>query len=131
MNIYDDEKVQTKLRDFYKKFTPTGKVSYAKADRAFSFYRRLVNEGFKEVQRSFSARQSFYNNLNMLLNAGFTKAQLQNLVGNGMNKVVPLCEVITIDFSKQVPDWYVEPEYGPMTKQLLGFNDNVTQLKTA
>lgn len=48
-----------------------------------------------------------------------------------MNKVVPLCEVIKIDFSQQVPDWYVEPQYGPMTKQLLGFNDNVTQLKTA
>lgn len=131
MNIYDDEKVQTTLRQFYKKTTPTGKTSYAKADRAFSFYRRLVNEGFKEVHRSFSVRQSFYNNLNMLLDVGFTKAQLQNLSGNGMNKVVPLCEVIRIDFSKQAPDWYVEPEYGPMTKQLLGFDDNVTQLKTA
>jgi len=131
MNIYDDEKVQTTLRHFYKKTTPTGKTSYAKADRAFSFYRRLVNEGFKEVHRSFSVRQSFYNNLNMLLDVGFTKAQLQNLSGNGMNKVVPLCEVIRIDFSKQAPDWYVEPEYGPMTKQLLGFDDNVTQLKTA
>ncbi|MDN4706075.1 phage/plasmid replication protein, II/X family [Vibrio parahaemolyticus] len=131
MNIYDDEKVQQTLRNFHQKTTPKGNISYAKADRAFSFYRRLVNEGFKEVQRSFSVKQSFYNNLNTLLDAGFTKAQLQNLSGNGMNKVVPLCEVIKIDFSQQVPDWYVEPQYGPMTKQLLGFNDNVTQLKTA
>jgi II/X family phage/plasmid replication protein len=91
----------------------------------------MVNEGFKEVQRSFTVRKSFYNNLNMLLDAGFTKAQLQNLAGNGMNKVVPLCEVITIDFSSQVPDWYIEPEYGPMTKQLMGLDDNVIQLKTA
>lgn len=131
MNIYDDEKIQVMLRDFYKKTTPTGKTSYSKADRAFSFYRRMINEGFKEVQRSFSARQSFYNNLNMLLDAGFTKAQLQNLAGNGMNKVVPLCEIITIDFSQQVPDWYVEPEYGPMTRQLLELDNNITQLKTA
>lgn len=131
MNIYDDEKVQQTLRSFHQKITPKGNISYAKADRAFSFYRRLVNEGFKEVQRSFSVKQSFYNNLNTLLDAGFTKAQLQNLSGHGMNKVVPLCEVITIDFSKQVPDWYVEPQYGPMTQQLLGFDDNVTQLKTA
>jgi II/X family phage/plasmid replication protein len=131
MNIYDDEKVQQTLRAFHQKLTPKGNISYAKADRAFSFYRRMVNEGFKEVQRSFTVRKSFYNNLNMLLDAGFTKAQLQNLAGNGMNKVVPLCEVITIDFSSQVPDWYIEPEYGPMTKQLMGLDDNVIQLKTA
>ncbi|MBF4269090.1 hypothetical protein EAY71_19630 [Vibrio anguillarum] len=131
MNIYDDEKVQQTLRTFHQKITPKGNVSYAKADRAFSFYRRLLNEGFKEVQRSFSVRKTFYNNLNMLLDSGFTKAQLQNLAGNGMNKVVPLCEIITIDFSKQTPDWYVEPDYGPMTKQLLEFDNNVIQLKTA
>ena len=131
MNIYDDDKVQNLLREHHKKLTPKGNPSYAKADRAFSFYRRLVNEGFKEVQRSFSVKQSFYNNLKMLLEAGFTKAQLQTLAGNGMNKVVPLCEVITIDFSQQVPGWYVEPEYGPMTRQLLELDNNVTQLRTA
>ena len=52
MNIYDDEKMQDKLRVFHQKITPKGNVSYAKADRAFSFYRRLINEGYKEVQLS-------------------------------------------------------------------------------
>ncbi|MCV5871331.1 phage/plasmid replication protein, II/X family, partial [Escherichia coli] len=79
-------------------------ISYAKADRAFSFYRRLVNEGYLEVKRSFSVTKTFYNNFNLLLDAGFTKAQLQNLQGNGMNKVVPLVDVITVDFSQQYPD---------------------------
>jgi II/X family phage/plasmid replication protein len=68
--------------------------------------------------------------LNTLIESGFTKAQLQNLQGNGMNKVVPLVDVITVDFSQQYPDWYVEPEYGPLTHQLLA-NDNVVQLRTA
>ncbi|HCG6654757.1 phage/plasmid replication protein, II/X family [Vibrio parahaemolyticus] len=130
MNIYDDELVQSTLRIKHQKVTPKGNVSYAKADRAFSFYRRLVNEGYLEVKRSFSVKQTFYNNLNTLIESGFTKAQLQNLQGNGMNKVVPLVDVITVDFSQQYPDWYLEPEFGPLTRQLLA-NDNVVQLRTA
>nr|VVV06866.1 hypothetical protein AW0309160_04360 [Aliivibrio wodanis] len=59
MNIYDDELIQNKLRFEYQKITPKGNVSYSKADRAFSFYRRLVNEGFNEVRRSYSVRQNF------------------------------------------------------------------------
>lgn len=130
MNIYDDELVQNTLRIKHQKITPKGNISYAKSDRAFSFYRRLVNEGYLEVKRSFSVKQTFYNNLNLLLESGFTKAQLQNLQGNGMNNVVPLVDVISVDFSQQYPDWYVEPQYGPLTAQLLTF-DNVTQLRTA
>ncbi|MCV5341793.1 phage/plasmid replication protein, II/X family, partial [Escherichia coli] len=87
----------------------------------------MVNEGYLEVKRSFSVTKTFYNNFNLLLDAGFTKAQLQNLQGNGMNKVVPLVDVITVDFSQQYPDWYVEPEFGALTRQLLA-NDNVVQL---
>lgn len=130
MNIYDDELVQNTLKAKHRKLTPKGNISYAKADRAFSFYRRLVNEGYLEVKRSFSVKQTFYNNFNLLLEAGFTKAQLQNLRGNGMSNVVPLVDVIAVDFSQQYPDWYVEPQYGPLTRKLLE-RDNVVQLRSA
>lgn len=129
MNIYDDELIQNKLRFEYQKITPKGNVSYSKADRAFSFYRRLVNEGFNEVRRSYSVRQNFYNHLNLLINCGFLKAQLQNLHGSGMHKVVPLVEMINVDFSQQFPDWYKELEYGPLTRGFLDIDNNVVQLR--
>lgn len=128
MNIYDDELIQNKLKIKYQKITPKGNVSYSKADRAFSFYRRLVNEGFSEVKRSFSVKKTFYNNLNLLIDCGFLKAQLQNLHGNGMHKVVPLVEIITVDFSQQLPSWYQELEYGPLTSQFLNNDNNVVKL---
>ncbi|OZT82027.1 hypothetical protein CIK04_31205, partial [Vibrio sp. 03_296] len=132
MNIYDDELVQNTLRLKHQKVTPKGNVSYAKADRGrSSFYPSPGSMKVNlEVKRSFSVKQTFYNNLNTLIESGFTKAQLQNLQGNGMNKVVPLVDVITVDFSQQYPDWYLEPEFGPLTRQLLA-NDNVVQLRTA
>ncbi|MFP1109966.1 phage/plasmid replication protein, II/X family, partial [Vibrio cholerae] len=55
-----------------------------------------------------------------------SKAQLQNLQGNGKDNVVPLLQVIEIDFSQQRPSDWVEPKAGDITK-LYGL-DNVFSL---
>ncbi|MCQ9091268.1 phage/plasmid replication protein, II/X family, partial [Vibrio alginolyticus] len=101
MNIFNDEEVHNKLKALYGKLTPKGNMSYSKADRVFRFYRSLVSDGYNAVKDSFSARRTFYDNLNLLLDAGFSKAQIQNLQGNGKDNVVPLLQVIEIDFSQQ------------------------------
>lgn len=122
MNIFNDEEVHNKLKILYGKTTPKGNVSYSKADRVFRFYRSLVSDGYNAVKDSFSARRTFYDNLNLLLGAGFSKAQIQNLEGNGKDNVVPLLQVIEIDFSQQRPADYVEPKAGDITK-LYGLDD--------
>ncbi|TOJ59690.1 hypothetical protein CGI37_03655 [Vibrio parahaemolyticus] len=122
MNIFNDEEVHNKLKALYGKLTPKGNMSYSKADRVFRFYRSLVSDGYNAVKDSFSARRTFYDNLNLLLDAGFSKAQIQNLQGNGKDNVVPLLQVIEIDFSQQRPADYVEPKAGDITK-LYGLDD--------
>ncbi|ELA7184160.1 hypothetical protein RAL06_002269 [Vibrio parahaemolyticus] len=122
MNIFNDEEVHNKLKSLYGKLTPKGNMSYSKADRVFRLYRSLVSDGYEAVKASYSTRATFYNNLNLLLGAGFSKAQIQNLQGNGKDNVVPLLQVIEIDFSQQRPADYVEPKAGDITK-LYGLDD--------
>ncbi|MBY7839633.1 phage/plasmid replication protein, II/X family [Vibrio fluvialis] len=127
MNIFNDEQVHNRLKTMYGKVTPKGNVTYSKADRVFRFYRSLVSDGYLAVKESFSAPRTFYDNLNLLLEAGFSKAQLQNLQGNGKDNVIPLLQVIEIDFSQQRPVGYVEPKAGDITK-LYGLEDVVLHL---
>lgn len=127
MNIFNDEQVHNRLKTMYGKITPKGNVTYSKADRIFRFYRSLVSDGYLAVKDSFSAPRTFYDNLNLLLEAGFSKAQLQNLQGNGKDNVIPLLQVIEIDFSQQRPADYVEPKAGDITK-LYGLEDVVLHL---
>ncbi len=113
MNIYDDEDVMQKLKHEYHTITPKGNISYSKAQRVFGFYRRLVNEGYDGVRSSMSVgkkpSQTFYRQLDLLLDVGISKAQLQNLTGEGTTNVVPMIRFVDVDFSNQYPDWYVEP----------------------
>ncbi|MCL9777588.1 phage/plasmid replication protein, II/X family [Vibrio methylphosphonaticus] len=127
MNVFNDEQVHNRLKMKYGKTTPKGNRSYAKADRVFRLYRSLVSDGYEAVKSSYSTRATFYNNLNLLLEAGFAKAQLQNLQGNGKDNVVPLLQVIAIDFSQQRPSDWVEPKAGDITK-LYGLEDSVISL---
>ncbi|EJF5836894.1 DNA replication protein [Salmonella enterica] len=121
MNIYDDEKILELLKSNYYSTTPKGNISYSKAQRIFGFYRRLVNEGYDEVFKTMP-RRTFYDNINLLIAAGLSKSQLQNLQADKSNNVVPLVQLITVDFSKQYPDWYEEP--------VIPYN-NVIQLKAS
>lgn len=128
MNIYNDEEVHNKLKSLYSNTTPKGNITYSKADRVFRFYRSLIADGYESVKDSYSARRTFYDHLNELLAAGFSKAQIQNLQGQGKDNVIPLLQVINIDFDNQRPDWYVEPEVGELSKKY-GFNtSNVIRL---
>ncbi|HFE7482175.1 TPA: phage/plasmid replication protein, II/X family [Salmonella enterica subsp. enterica serovar Newport] len=121
MNIYDDESIFELLKSAYHSTTPKGNITYSKAQRIFGFYRRLVNEGYDEVFKTFN-RASFYRNINELIVAGISKAQLQNLQAEKSNNVIPLVQLIQVDFSQQYPDWYIEP---------VNPYDNVIQLKAS
>lgn len=107
MKVYTDDDIRDALYSEYQRITPKGNTSYAKAQRIHGFYRRLLNEGYDTVYRSMD-RATFRRHLIDLMAVGLTKAQLQNLSGTASN-VVPLIQVINIDFSHQRPDWYVEP----------------------
>lgn len=128
MNIFNDEEVHANLRDKFVRTTPKGNKSFAKADRIFRFYRSLVSDGYDSVKQSYSAPRTFYDHLNDLLSVGFSKAQLQNLQGHGKDNVVPLVQVIDVDFTNQRPDWYVEPKVGHFANRYGFDTQNVVRL---
>ena len=128
MNIFNDEEVHNQLKQAYFSITPKGNTSYAKADKLFRFYRLLVADGYNAVYQSFTSRATFSRQLNALLSIGFSKAQLQNLQGNGIDNVVPLLQVINIDFLHQTPPTYVVPTAGHISK-IYGYGqDNLESL---
>lgn len=128
MTIFNDEEVHRKLKQTYFRYTPKGNISYAKADKLFRFYRSLVSDGYHAVYQSFTSRATFSRQLNALLDIGFSKAQLQNLQGNEKDNVVPLLQVIKIDFSQQHPDDYIEPKVGHISRMYGYGGDNVIRL---
>lgn len=89
-------------------FTP-GKSSDAYARNLFRTYRSIRDYGWEETMASMN-RASFYNHVRDIEAAGVSKAMLQNLKDyDNTRNVVPVLQLLTIDFSSQRPDWYVEP----------------------
>jgi len=108
MCLFDDEEIFDNLKSKFGKNLDDGKVSYAKAERLFRFYREFKNEGWEEIKRT-TPKANFYRNLKDLMQV-VSKAHLQNLHGIGQN-VVPMLRVINVDFSKQHPVGWQEPKH--------------------
>ena len=115
MNIYNRDNIQSLLKKHYYSVTPKGNISYAKADRLFSFYKNLLNYGYVETQTEMD-RKTFWRHEKDLLAVGLTKAQLQNLKAHEHHNIIPLMKLVEIDFSCQRPDWYVEPTIDQLMK---------------
>lgn len=109
MNIYDDEAVLKLLKNEYDTVNEKGRLLDSKSARLFRFFREIKTQGFNVVQQNYK-RPTFYRNLSDL-SVVVPKSQLQNIANNDKSNVVPLFKIINIDFAKQVPANFVEPEY--------------------
>ena len=120
MTIVNDDKVLGRLKLEFGKPLASGRTSYRKAINLYSFYIQLKAMGLDEIksQRLYSVPR-----LNAILadlcTAGFSKSFLQNLHVNDGSKTIPFVNLINIDFSKQTPDWYVEPLSTPQKLRLV------------
>ncbi|ABN61688.1 phage/plasmid replication protein, II/X family [Shewanella baltica] len=108
ITVVHDSKVKKLLHSLYDTIDKNGKLRTAKTVRLFGFYRRLCTEGYAKVKRTMgtTGKSSFYNAVNDLLAAGFSKAQLQNL---DKKETLPLVHLLEFDFNAQRPADYVEP----------------------
>ncbi|AXH77775.1 MAG: replication initiation protein [Inoviridae sp.] len=115
MNLFDDSLVRDELRLKYSSITKTGKVSYAKPDRLFRFYRSIMSDGYDNVKDTFHIA-TFNKSLVQLSEIGLSKAQLQQINGiaTDVSNVVSFTSVINFEFSNQFPSWYVEPLNSPI-----------------
>ncbi|MDT4832925.1 plasmid replication protein [compost metagenome] len=86
-----------------------GKKSDAYARNLFRTFRSIRDYGWEETMASMN-RASFYNHVRDLQEVGVSKAFLQNLKEHdNVRNVVPVLQLIKVNFGTQRPDWYVEP----------------------
>ena len=108
MRCLDDDSVLDALKSVHFKVTAKGNISYTKAHNLFSSYCAIREHGLDFLKSRYAPSQ-FYNILNQLMEAGFSKSYLQNLQSENKSNIVPMLRFISVDFNSQYPDWYVEP----------------------
>ena len=106
MRTYSDTEIHENLRELFKAVTKNG-FSYSKADRLFRTFRMMKHEGWDEV-KSTTPKATFYRTIEELTQV-VPKAYLQNLQATASN-VVPLIRFVNVDFEKQHPSNWVEPQ---------------------
>lgn len=108
MLFKNDFEVENLLIEKLRTVTPTGKVSNTKAYNAMSFYRSLRDIGWKETQQRMS-KANFHKQVKSLVDAGISRASLQNLHTDKRGKVIPFVQLVEINFNEQLPPNYVTP----------------------
>ena len=109
VNVYNDDEVRDKLRAKHARVNKKGKTSFNAAMAAFRTYRNIAADGYNETKAEMVSR-TFNMHVRMMMEAGISKAALQNLhKGRSTGNILPILNVINIDFGNQYPDWYQEP----------------------
>lgn len=108
MPYSNDDDLHNLLKDKLKTITPTGRVSYTRANNAMNFFHLIRDVGLDVVKTRYASR-TFYDNLKNLTDAGLSKAWLANVHTKGKGDIVPLVNFCHVDFVAQFPVGYVPP----------------------
>ena len=103
-----DDDLHNLLKDKLKTITPSGRVSYTRANNAMNFFHLIRDVGLATVKNRYASR-TFYDNLKNLTDAGLSKAWLANLHTKRKGDIVPLVNFCHVDFVAQFPVGYVPP----------------------
>ena len=112
MIFKQDDEVEEYLKSKLFSVTKKGNITYTKAYNAMGFYRSLRDKGYQkhlDDLKKCGGEKTFYNQLNALLQAGFSKAELQNLHIHKNGKVIPFVRLVEIKFDEQLPPDYIKP----------------------
>jgi II/X family phage/plasmid replication protein len=107
---YSDDHVLRRLKATHSKPRNNGFMNHSVALRAFRFYRSIASEGYEEIHAT-TPSSTFYRQIGHLKEAGIPLANLQNLHKIKSN-VVPVIQLIKMDYEKQHPATYQEPVSG-------------------
>lgn len=111
MKNVDDNAIKLKIDAKFIRVKDNGKVCKRKANAVFRTYRDIKSEGYDQLASERNA--TFFRNVKSLEEIGISRAFLKSLDPQKPNtNVVPLVQLIKVDFTKQRPDWYTEPEVG-------------------
>lgn len=108
MTYANNDELYDQLVEKLKYITPKGNVSLTKANNAIKLYESIEKHGFKKTQDRYK-KSTFYRDLGYLLDAGISRAHLQNLHTDKTSNVIPFVRLVEIKFDQQLPDDYVKP----------------------
>ena len=111
MKNVDDDSIKLKIEAHFLRVKTDGKVCRRKSNAIFKTYRQIKSEGYDQLLKDSKA--TLMRNVKLMEECGISRAFLKSLDPHKPNEnVVPLVKVIEIDFSRQRPDWYQEPQAG-------------------
>lgn len=111
MKNVDDDHIKLKIDAKYIKVKENGKLCKRKANAVWRTYRQIKTEGYSQLAKE--GNKTFFRNVGFLNDIGLSRAFLKSLDPMKPNdNVIPLVQIIDVDFSQQRPSWYVEPTAG-------------------
>lgn len=111
MKNVDDSHIHLEIMCRFTRIKDNGKVCKRKANAIWKTYRDIKTEGYDTLLQTSKA--TLLRNVKHLEEIGLSRAFLKSLdPQNTVDNIVPLVQLIKIDFSKQRPDWFEEPRAG-------------------
>lgn len=111
MKNVDDSNIKLQIDKHFIRIKDNGKICKRKANAIFNTYKDIKREGYSALVKINN--QTFFRNVKHLEEIGISRAFLKSLDPfKPEENVIPLVQIIKIDFSNQRPDWYVEPKAG-------------------
>lgn len=111
MKNVDDEKIKLEIESRFITVSASGRLNRRKANAIYQTYRNIKSEGYDQLAKEKSS--TFYRNVKCLEEIGLSRGFLKSLdPRRPHDNVVPMVQLIRVDFTNQRPDWYVEPESG-------------------
>ena len=108
LTVMNDDEVFKKVEAVFISYRKSGKPSYTKVNRVYSFYTTLKNRGFEGLKRTMP-KNTFNDNVRDLCSCGISRSYLQNLHKDSGAEVIKLAQIIEFDFDNQLPPGYQEP----------------------
>lgn len=111
MKNVDDDTIKLKIDAKFTVIKSNGRICRRRANAIWRTYRQIKTEGYDQLARE--KNKTFFRNVMFLQQIGLSRAFLKSLDPHRPNEnVVPIVQLISIDFSQQRPDWYTEPQAG-------------------
>jgi len=130
VNKIDDGKIRSIIEAKYLIYKENGKVCRRRANALIRYYRAIKTEGWETLKKE--SEPTYYRNLKLLNNAGISTSIIKSchLGDAAASDSTNIGELLSIDYDKQRPEWYKEPEakvtslHTAKASPMDGLNDN-------
>ena len=109
IKMINDDNIFAAIRKTHSSYNSKGVENLTKVNRIYSNYQVMKSLGYQHM-KAITSDRTFYRYVKELKESGFSQSFLQNLNSETGSIVVPVLHLVEIDFSKQHPKDYLQPE---------------------